>query len=57
MEICLFLYLRIKKMMINPLPNDRIPRPKKRLYAAVTAIKTPSPRINVEYEVDSSISQ
>jgi hypothetical protein len=50
-------YLRSKKMMINPLPNDRIPRPKKRLYAAVAAIKTPSPRINVEYEVNSSISQ
>ena len=47
-------------MMINPLPNDRIPRPKKRLYdavAAVAAIKTPSPWINIEYEVDPSISQ
>jgi len=43
-------------MMINPLPNDRIPKPKKRRYATV-AVKTLSPRINVKCEVSSSISQ
>ena len=44
-----------KRMMINPLPNDRIPKPKKKQYA--TAVKTLSPRINVEYKLGSSISQ
>ena len=37
-------------MMINPLPNDRIPKPKKRRYATV-ALKTLAPKINVECEV------
>jgi len=40
-------------MMINPLPNDRILKPKKRRY---TAIKFLFPRINIEDELCSSIS-
>ena len=47
---------RSQKMMINPLPNDRIPKPKKGQYATI-AVKTLSTRINVECEESSSISQ
>ena len=38
-------------MMINPLPNNRIPKPKDRQFAA---IKTLFPRINLEDEIGSS---
>lgn len=37
-------------MMINPLSNDRIPKPTKRRY---TTIKIPFPMINVEDELCS----
>lgn len=40
-------------MMINPLPNDRIPKPTKRRY---TTIKIPFSMINIEDEFCSSIS-
>jgi hypothetical protein len=40
-------------MMIDPLPNDRILKPKKRRY---TAIKTLFSRINIKDELCSSIS-
>ena len=43
-------------MMINPLPNDRITKLKKGRYATI-AVKTLSPRINVECEQSISISQ
>ena len=56
MKIYLFLNLMGKKMIINLLPNDRIPKPKKGQYTTA-AIKTLSPKINVECEVSSSISQ
>ena len=52
--IDLFLNLgRNRKMVMNPLPNDRAPKQKKKRRAAV--IKTLFPRINVEDELCSSI--
>ena len=52
--IDLFLNLRRRrKMVMNPLPNDRAPKPKKRRRVAI--IKTLFPRINVEDELCSSI--
>ena len=41
-------------MIINPLPNDRDPKPKKRRHAAI--VNTLFPRINVEYELCSLYS-
>ena len=57
MKIYSFLILMGKKMIINLLPNDRIPKPKKGQYATAAAVKTLPPTINVECEVSSSISQ
>ena len=42
-----------KKMIITPLPNYRIPKPKKRQYITA-AIKNLYTRINIEYKVNSS---
>lgn len=47
--VYLFLNLkRRKKMMVNPLPKDRILRPKNGRYAAV--VNTLFPKLNVEDE-------
>jgi hypothetical protein len=50
-----FIPLFEKKMMVNPLPNNRIHKPKKRKNAAL--VKTLFPWINVEGDkLCSSIS-
>jgi hypothetical protein len=58
MKISLFPNLISKKMkmIITLLPNDRIPKLKKRRYITAAIKKVPT-RINVEYKVNSSISQ
>jgi hypothetical protein len=58
MKISLFPNLISKKMkmIITLLPNDRIPKLKKRRYTTAAIKKVPT-RINVEYKVNSSISQ
>ena len=56
MKVFFFPNLRSKRMMINPLANDKITKSKKRRHI-MASLKTPSLWINVEYEIDSSISQ